>query len=113
MKQRILDIIYTWTIDLKQEPKITEAFEMLKKQSVIKENPNYIGTSSVVTETPPPRQKNPIFDDSEKQATLQKLLRSKNAEDLQAANRLIKSMVREVGAYLIFPSLLSYLIPVT
>lgn len=69
---------------------------MLKKQGVVKENPTYIGTSSV-PEIPPPREKNPIFENAEKDALLQKLLRSKNPEDLQAANRLIKNMVREVS----------------
>jgi ADP-ribosylation factor-binding protein GGA len=75
---------------------------MLKKQGVIKDDPNYLGTSAPASDATPttpitPRAKNPIFEDSEKQALLQKLLQSKNQEDLQAANRLIKSMVREVS----------------
>jgi len=94
VKQRVLEILYSWTIDLKAEPKILEAYDMLKKQGVVKENPTYIGSCSV-PEVPPPREKNPIFENAEKDAMLQKLLRSKNPEDLQAANRLIKNMVRE------------------
>lgn len=42
------------------------------------------------------KAKNTIFDDEEKSKLLQKLLQSKNPDDLQAANRLIKTMVREV-----------------
>lgn len=42
------------------------------------------------------KTKNTIFDDEEKSKLLQKLLQSKNPDDLQAANRLIKTMVREV-----------------
>jgi len=95
VKQRILEILYSWTIDLKTEPKILEAYDMLKKQGVVREIPTYIGSSSSVPEIPPPREKNPIFENAEKDALLQKLLRSKNPEDLQAANRLIKNMVRE------------------
>jgi len=94
VKQRIFEILYSWTVDLKAEPKILEAYDMLKKQGVIRENPNYIGCSNVL-EIPPPREKNSIFESAEKDALLQKLLRSKNPEDLQAANRLIKNMVRE------------------
>lgn len=97
VKQRILEILYSWTIDLKTEPKILEAYDMLKKQGVVREIPTYIGSSSSVPEIPPPREKNPIFENAEKDALLQKLLRSKNPEDLQAANRLIKNMVREVS----------------
>lgn len=41
------------------------------------------------------KQANSIFQDEEKSKLLQYLLQSKNPEDLQAANRLIKSMVKE------------------
>ncbi|XP_057368753.1 ADP-ribosylation factor-binding protein GGA1-like [Daphnia carinata] len=95
IKQRILEIIYSWTIDLKSEPKIVEAYDMLKKQGVIKENPTYIGTNNIQPVSPAPREKLPFCDNTEKDALLQKLLKSKDPEDLQAANRLIKSMVRE------------------
>lgn len=102
VKQKILDIMYTWTIDLKSEAKVLEAYDMLKKQGVIKETPKYLGTSEPTNNSPlpPPREKAPFFDDSEKDALLQKLLKSKNPEDLQAANRLIKSMVREVSLFI-------------
>lgn len=71
---------------------------MLKKQGVIKENPNYVGVQNVAPPiSPAPREKAPFCDNSEKDALLQKLLKSKDPEDLQAANRLIKSMVREVS----------------
>ncbi|XP_067403632.1 ADP-ribosylation factor-binding protein GGA3 isoform X2 [Emydura macquarii macquarii] len=45
--------------------------------------------------SPPPRPKNPVFDDEEKSKLLAKLLKSKNPDDLQEANKLIKSMVKE------------------
>ncbi|KAG8295594.1 ARF-binding protein [Homalodisca vitripennis] len=44
---------------------------------------------------PPPRHQDSIFQDTEKSRLLQKLLQSKNPDDLQAANRLIKTMVKE------------------
>ena len=39
---------------------------------------------------------NSVFQDEEKSKILQKLLQSKDPEDIQAANWLIKSMVKEV-----------------
>lgn len=43
------------------------------------------------------RHQDSIFEDTERSRLLQKLLQSKNPDDLQAANRLIKTMVKEVG----------------
>jgi hypothetical protein len=66
------------------------------------EDPPYIKSSanSNEKEVPiiplPPRPKNSIFEDEERSRLLQKLLQSKNPDDLQAANRLIKTMVKEV-----------------
>lgn len=40
-----------------------------------------------------------VFEDEEKARLLEQLLKSKNQTDLQAANRLIKSMVRAVRFY--------------
>jgi ADP-ribosylation factor-binding protein GGA len=75
----------------------------------------------VVKETPPPlppedsypvlkvRAKSAIFEDDAKSKLLQKLLQSKKPEDLQHANRLIKTMVREVFTFfLLLYSLLAY-----
>lgn len=69
---------------------------MLKYQGVVKETPPPLppeegGPSSQS------RAKNVIFDDEEKSKLLQKLLQSKKPEDIQHANRLIKTMVREVS----------------
>lgn len=47
------------------------------------------------------RHQDSIFEDNERSRLLQKLLQSKNPDDLQAANRLIKTMVKEVGGELL------------
>lgn len=63
----------------------------------LQEEPVYI-SSDVDTSTPVcPRSKNTIFEDDERSRLLQKLLQSKNPDDLVAANRLIKTMVKEVS----------------
>lgn len=71
---------------------------MLKNQGVVKETPPPLPPDET---PPPPRAKNAIFEDEEKSKLLQKLLQSKKPEDLQHANRLIKTMVREVRYFLV------------
>lgn len=68
---------------------------MLKNQGVVKETPPPLPPEDL----PPPRTRaeSAIFEDEEKSKLLQKLLQSKKPEDLQHANRLIKTMVREVS----------------
>ena len=36
VKTRVVELLYSWTLDLKSEPKIPEAYNMLKKQGVVK-----------------------------------------------------------------------------
>ncbi|XP_035211139.1 ADP-ribosylation factor-binding protein GGA1-like [Stegodyphus dumicola] len=95
VKQKIVELMFLWSMDLKSETKIFEAYQMLKRQGVVIEDPVYILDNYEPPPPPPPRPKNSIFEDDEKAQQLQKLLRSRNPEDLQAANRLIKNMVRE------------------
>ncbi|XP_076235406.1 ADP-ribosylation factor-binding protein Gga [Calliopsis andreniformis] len=94
VRQKVLQLLRAWTKDYPRELKIKEAYEMLKKQGVIEDDcASTINVSEdglKVTKT-----KNTIFDDEEKSKLLQKLLQSKNPDDLQAANKLIKIMVRE------------------
>lgn len=40
VKQRVLQLLYLWTLDYPKEVKIKEAFDMLRKQGVIREIPN-------------------------------------------------------------------------
>lgn len=93
VRQKVLQLLHTWTREYPKELKIKEAYEMLRKQgiednSIPQNNPQDEGLKTL-------KAKSTIFDDEEKSKLLQKLLRSKNPDDLQAANRLIKTMVRE------------------
>uniref|UniRef100_A0A8C4QGN4 Golgi associated, gamma adaptin ear containing, ARF binding protein 3a n=1 Tax=Eptatretus burgeri TaxID=7764 RepID=A0A8C4QGN4_EPTBU len=92
VKIRIVDMMYTWTISLSDESKIKEAYQMLKNQGVINEDPQ---VEQDVTLVPPSQHKNTLFEDEEKAKLLDQLLKSKKPEDLQTANRLIKAMVKE------------------
>ncbi|XP_050351203.1 ADP-ribosylation factor-binding protein GGA2 [Nymphalis io] len=94
VRTRVLQLLHAWSIEYPKETKFKVAFDMLKNQGVIKETPPPLPPEDN-TVTSKPRTKSAIFEDEEKSKLLQKLLQSKKPEDLQHANRLIKTMVRE------------------
>ncbi|XP_053113041.1 ADP-ribosylation factor-binding protein GGA1 isoform X2 [Hemicordylus capensis] len=93
VKSKILELMYSWTLGLPHEVKITEAYQMLKKQGIVKCDPKL--PDDAPFPLPAPRPKNVIFDDEEKSKMLARLLKSSHPEDLRAANKLIKEMVQE------------------
>ncbi|NXE66238.1 GGA2 protein, partial [Calcarius ornatus] len=94
VKSRVTEVIFSWTVWFPQEVKIQDAYQMLKKQGIVKEDPKL--PEDKILPPPSPRSKNSIFDtDEEKSKLLARLLRSSHPEDLQAANRLIQSAVKE------------------
>ncbi|XP_054449085.1 ADP-ribosylation factor-binding protein GGA3 isoform X2 [Pteronotus mesoamericanus] len=94
VKTKVIELLYSWTLALPEESKIKDAYHMLKRQGVVQSDPP-IPVDRTLIPSPPPRPKNPVFDDEEKSKLLAKLLKSKNPDDLQEANKLIKSMVKE------------------
>nr|XP_023029150.1 ADP-ribosylation factor-binding protein GGA3 [Leptinotarsa decemlineata] len=95
VKQKVLQLLYVWTLDYPKETKIKEAFDMLRKQGVIREIPNPNMPSFDTLNVAKRKPTSSVFQDEEKSKILQKLLQSKDPEDVQAANWLIKSMVKE------------------
>ncbi|XP_017763893.1 PREDICTED: ADP-ribosylation factor-binding protein GGA1 [Eufriesea mexicana] len=94
VRQKVLQLLHTWTREYPKELKIKEAYEMLKKQGVI--NDDSVSVNNIQEEgLKVLKTKSTIFYDEEKSKLLQKLLQSKNPDDLHAANRLIKTMVQE------------------
>ncbi|XP_062470718.1 ADP-ribosylation factor-binding protein GGA2 [Pezoporus occidentalis] len=94
VKSRVTEVIFSWTVWFPQEVKIRDAYQMLKKQGIVKEDPKL--PEDKILPPPSPRPQNSIFDtDEEKSKLLARLLKSNHREDLQAANRLIKSMIKE------------------
>ncbi|NWH33730.1 GGA3 protein, partial [Chloropsis hardwickii] len=94
VKCKVIELLYSWTVALPEESKIKDAYYMLKRQGIVMFDP-VIPADRTLIPSPPPRPKNPVFDDEEKSKLLAKLLKSKNPDDLQEANKLIKSMVKE------------------
>ncbi|NWV42456.1 GGA2 protein, partial [Grantiella picta] len=94
VKSRVTEVIFSWTVWFPQEVKIQDAYQMLKKQGIVKEDPKV--PEDKILPPPSPRPQNSIFDtDEEKSKLLARLLKSSHPEDLQAANRLIQSVVKE------------------
>uniref|UniRef100_A0A8C7PC52 Golgi-associated, gamma adaptin ear containing, ARF binding protein 1 n=1 Tax=Oncorhynchus mykiss TaxID=8022 RepID=A0A8C7PC52_ONCMY len=92
VKKKVLEVMFSWTVGLPDEPKIADAYQMLKKQGIVKQDPVL---PDEPLPPPPPRTKSVIFEDEEKSKMLSRLLNSTHPEDLRAANKLIKEMVQE------------------
>uniref|UniRef100_A0A8C3ASJ7 Golgi associated, gamma adaptin ear containing, ARF binding protein 1 n=1 Tax=Cyclopterus lumpus TaxID=8103 RepID=A0A8C3ASJ7_CYCLU len=64
VKKKVLELIFSWTLGLPDEAKISDAYQMLKKQGIIKQDPEL--PPDQLLNLPPPRPKNAIFEDEEK-----------------------------------------------
>ncbi|XP_006804407.1 ADP-ribosylation factor-binding protein GGA3-like [Neolamprologus brichardi] len=93
VKDRVTEVLYGWTLWLKDEPKIQEAYSMLKKQGIVEKDPKLPDT--VIMAPAPQRTTESVFDQEEKAKLLARLLKSGRPEDLETANRLIKSTIKE------------------
>ncbi|XP_033827700.1 ADP-ribosylation factor-binding protein GGA3-like [Periophthalmus magnuspinnatus] len=94
VKTKIVEMLYSWTVAFPDESKIAEAYQTLKRQGLVPQDPE-LPLDRTLIPSPPTRPKHPVFDNEDMGKLLAELLRSKNPEDLQEANRLIKSMVKE------------------
>lgn len=65
MKTKIIELLYSWTLALPEESKIKDAYHMLKRQGIVQSDP-LIPMDRTLIPSPPPRPKNPVFDDEEK-----------------------------------------------
>ncbi|VFV39453.1 adp-ribosylation factor-binding [Lynx pardinus] len=94
VKGRVIEILFSWTVWFPEDIKIRDAYQMLKKQGIVKQDPKL--PVDKILPPPSPWPKSSIFDaDEEKSKLLTRLLKSNHPEDLQAANRLIKNLVKE------------------
>ncbi|CAD5222051.1 unnamed protein product [Bursaphelenchus xylophilus] len=72
--------------------KLQQVYNSLKKEKIIESDP--VLEASQIPKLTTREQRVCAMGDEEKEKLLSQLLRSRNPEDLQAANRMIKSMVR-------------------
>ncbi|XP_037647491.1 ADP-ribosylation factor-binding protein GGA3 isoform X1 [Sebastes umbrosus] len=94
VKLKIVEMLYSWTVAFPNETKISEAYQTLRRQGLVTHDPE-LPLDRTLIPSPPTRPKHPVFDNEDMGKLLAELLRSKNPEDLQEANRLIKNMVKE------------------
>ncbi|XP_061702417.1 ADP-ribosylation factor-binding protein GGA3 isoform X1 [Syngnathoides biaculeatus] len=94
VKMKIVEMLYSWTVAFPHEAKINEAYQTLRRQGLVTRDPE-LPLDRTLIPSPPTRPKHPVFDNEDMGKLLAELLRSKNPEDLQEANRLIKNMVKE------------------
>lgn len=87
VRDKVLQLLRHWAYSYSKESKFYIAYEMLKNQGVVIE--------PTLPPLPGDKSKGSIFEDEEKSKLIGKLLHSNKEEDLQHANRLIKSMVKE------------------
>ncbi|XP_066546444.1 ADP-ribosylation factor-binding protein GGA1 [Amia ocellicauda] len=93
VKEKVTEVLYGWTVWLPDEVKIKEAYQMLKKQGIVKKDPKL--SEKILMAPLPPRTQGSVFDDEDKSKLLARLLKSTHPDDLQAANRLIKNTIKE------------------
>ena len=92
LKLKVIELLYLWTKQIPHEKKILEAYEMLKSQGLISSDPDYVSEAVFHISVSPRRQTELSSEESKR---LEKLLQSSNPEDIQAANQLIKGMVKK------------------
>ncbi|CAJ0914162.1 unnamed protein product, partial [Mesorhabditis belari] len=92
VKYQATIMLYTWQKSMGHLEKFKEVYDSLKDRGIITEDPSIEEESVLIIPPPPP--KFAVFEDEEKSRLLKELLQSNKADDLQTANRLIKSLVR-------------------
>lgn len=92
VKERVVEVLYGWTLWLRDQPKIQEAYDMLKKQDIVKKDPKL--SSTLIMPPAPQRSPPSIFVQDDTAKLLDRLLKSGRSEDLDTANQLIKSAMQ-------------------
>jgi ADP-ribosylation factor-binding protein GGA len=65
VKKKVVEMLFSWTQSLASEVKINEAYQMLKRQSIITEDPILTDKTSI---TPVPQRTKSIFDADEEKS---------------------------------------------
>ncbi|KAM7038996.1 ADP-ribosylation factor-binding protein GGA2 isoform 3-T3 [Acridotheres tristis] len=86
VKSRVTEVMFSWTVWFPQEVKIQDAYQMLKKQGIVKEDPKL--PEDKILPPPSPRPQNSIFDTDEE--------KSKEQEKSAQVSRRVNT-IREVS----------------
>lgn len=66
VKKKVIELLYTWTQTLPNETKINEAYQMLKRQNIVLEDPIYLDKTT--STAPVPQRTKSIFDGDEEKS---------------------------------------------
>ncbi|PAV64151.1 hypothetical protein WR25_01488 [Diploscapter pachys] len=91
VKEYAIRLLFNWQLSFRHIPKIKEVYDSLKENGLIAKDPEIPEQEIAVIAG---SSRCASFEDEEKSKLLKSLLSSGNKEDLQAANRLIKSLVK-------------------
>ncbi|XP_065416428.1 ADP-ribosylation factor-binding protein GGA2 isoform X1 [Chrysemys picta bellii] len=99
VKSRVIEIMFSWTVWFPQEVKIRDAYQMLKKQGVIKQDPKLL--EDKILPPPSPRPKNSIFDvDEEKSKEQEKSAKvSKRLNAIDEVHSSVKLLGEMLTSY--------------
>ncbi|VDD74957.1 unnamed protein product [Mesocestoides corti] len=100
VRDKCIMLLFTWQRDLGQKyPKIREAYQMLRTQNIITEDPVIPNEAETNLEyLQRMANRTDIFKNSRHSAKLLRLLKSRNPDDYREANAIIKSIVSEEDA---------------
>nr|XP_033816923.1 ADP-ribosylation factor-binding protein GGA3 isoform X2 [Geotrypetes seraphini] len=99
VKVKVVELLYSWTVALPEESKIKDAYHMLKRQGIVLSDP-LIPVDRTLIPSPPPRPKNPVFDDEEKskdEVRMQKV--TKRLHTLEEVNNNVKLLHEMLAHY--------------
>uniref|UniRef100_A0AAY4ACQ5 Uncharacterized protein n=1 Tax=Denticeps clupeoides TaxID=299321 RepID=A0AAY4ACQ5_9TELE len=98
VKKKVLEVMYSWTVWLPEETKISDAYQMLKKQGIVKQDP--VLPDDKPLPPPPPRPKNAIFEDEEKSKDQKRMEKvSKRVNAIQEVKESVKLLTQLLGDY--------------
>ncbi|KAF8353562.1 apt-9 [Pristionchus pacificus] len=92
VREKTIALLFVWQKQMRHIEKFKEVYDNLREHNVIRSDPEV--EEDAILSVPPPPPKLAPFEDEEKSQLLKHLLKSTNPDDLQAANRLIKTLVK-------------------
>ncbi|XGW32484.1 hypothetical protein V3C99_017213 [Haemonchus contortus] len=92
VKELSIKLLYSWQRSMRHVEKFKEVYDSLREHNLITADPVIPEDEIMVVQLTTPKLA--VFEDEEKARLLKELLNSTNPEDLQAANRLIQTLVK-------------------
>lgn len=92
VKELSIKLLYSWKRSMRHVKKFKEVYDSLREHNLITADPAIPEEDIVIVQLTTPKLA--VFEDEQKAQLLKDLLNSTNPDDLQAANRLIQTLVK-------------------